>query len=77
MRKTRRILDEAFKYAWGPAAVAALVVLGFAWAALYGRLVVAVGLPDMVNAMPDPVKLVLVGATALGIAVAASVRGCK
>lgn len=77
MRKTRRILDEAFKYAWGPAAVATLVVLGFAGAALYGRLVVAVGLPDMVNAMPDPVKLVLLGVTALGVVVAASLRGCK
>lgn len=77
MRKTRRILDEAFKYAWGPAAVAALVVLGFAWAALYGRLVVAVGLPDMVNAMPDPVKLVLVGVTAAAVGVVCLLRGIR
>lgn len=75
--RTRRLLDEAFKHPWGPAAVAALVLLGFLWVALWALLLVGTGVVDMANTLPDPVKVLLIGVTAAAVGVACLLRGIR
>lgn len=72
-----KLIDKVLQYAWGPLAVALAAVVTFLLVALAVKLLVGVGIADMVANMPDPVKVMLIGVTALGAAVAAFLRGYK
>ena len=72
-----KLVDKVLQYAWGPLAVALTAVAALLLVALAVKLLVGVGVSDVVANMPDPVQVLLVGVMALGAAAAALMGGRK